>query len=125
MAGSSFSAYVLEQFEHFRGVALRRMFGGVGLFKAGVMFGLIANDELYFKVGASNQADYVARKSKPFVYSTRNKTVSLSYWRVPDDVLEDQDLLASWAAKSHALALAAHKTQAKPRRKIRHKAVRR
>ena len=124
MAGSSFNAYVLEQLERFRGVALRRMFGGAGLFKAGVMFGLIANDELYFKVGTNNQADYVARKSRPFVYSARSKTVSLSYWRVPDDVLEDPDLLASWAVKSHALALAARKTQAAPRRKVPRKAVR-
>ena len=101
------------------------MFGGAGLFKAGVMFGLISKDELYFKVGPSNQADYVALKSKPFVYSTKDKTVSLSYWRVPDDVLEDPDLLAAWASKSHALALAARKTEANPRRKVRRNTVRR
>ena len=125
MSGSSFNDYVLEQLERFRGVALRRMFGGAGLFKAGVMFGLIASDELYFKVGATNQPDYVARKSKPFVYSARSKTVTLPYWRVPDDVLEDPEMLASWASKSHALALAGRKAQAKPRRKVRRKPARR
>jgi DNA transformation protein len=95
------------------------MFGGSGLFRGGVMFGLISSDELYFKVGATNRPDYEAAQSRAFVYAARGKTVSLSYWRVPDDILEDGDELRAWAAKAYAVALAAatQKPPAKPRRK--------
>lgn len=46
-----FLNYVLEQLSALRGVTSRRMFGAVGLYCEGVIFGLIASDVLYFKVG--------------------------------------------------------------------------
>ncbi len=106
---TSFNTYVLEQLARLRGVTSRGMFGGFGLYRAGVMFGLISGDELYFKVGAANQADFEERQSHPFTYDGRGKTVRLPYWRVPDDILEDTDLIAVWATKSHAVAVAAKK----------------
>jgi DNA transformation protein len=112
----SFATYVREQLAAFRGVSCRPMFGGFGVYRAGAMFGLIADDELYFKVTDGNRADYEAARSKPFVYQARGKRVALSYWRVPDDVLENPDLLVIWAAKAHVAALAA-RTGAQARRK--------
>ena len=116
---TSFGDYVLEQLAGFPGAASRRMFGGLGLFRSGIMFGLVASDELYFKVGAANQPDYEAAQSRAFAYQARGKTVSLSYWRVPDDILEDGEALRGWAAKAYAIALEASKNSAatKPRRK--------
>jgi DNA transformation protein len=115
---TSFGDYVLEQLAGFHGAAARRMFGGFGLFRGGVMFGLISADELYFKVGVANQPDYEAAKSRPFVYQARGKRVSLSYWRVPDDILEDADDLRAWATKAYAVALETAKKSpvTKPRR---------
>ena len=98
----------------------RSMFSGFGLYRDGVMFGLIASGELYFKVGVDNQSDYEARGSQPFSYSGRGKTVKLPYWRVPDDVLEDNDLAAAWAMKAHAVAVKLKK--ASPKRKATKKA---
>lgn len=102
---TTFNDYVLEQLARFRGVTSRPMFSGFGLYRSGVMFGLIARGELYFKVGAENQPDYEARGAQQFAYPMRGKVVNLPYWRVPDDVLEDHELAAAWAMNAHAVAV--------------------
>jgi DNA transformation protein and related proteins len=119
MPDPSFKDYVLDQLRDVGGVGARAMFGGFGIYKGGVMFGLIAADELYFKVDDSNRPDYEARKSQPFVYDGKNKPVSMSYWRVPEDVLESPDDLKSWAMKAYDVALKNRKIPApKPRRRF-------
>jgi DNA transformation protein len=115
-----FPDYVLEQLAAFGGVTVRRMFGGHGLFKGGVMFGLISDGELYFKVDESNRADFEAKKSQPFVYEARGRKVALSYWFVPEDMVEDPDELRAWAAKAHAVAMKSRKEDAaKPKARRR------
>ena len=44
---SEFVDFVLESLEPLGGVSARRMFGGRGIYKDGVMFALIAYDQLY------------------------------------------------------------------------------
>ena len=100
MADIWFTDYVLEHLERFGGVTARRMFGGQGLFKGGLMFALIADGQLFFKVDDSNRADFEAVKSQPFTYDKKEgKTGNLSYWYVPDEIIEDPDELKGWAAK--------------------------
>ncbi|MBL8642545.1 MAG: TfoX/Sxy family protein [Rhodospirillaceae bacterium] len=120
MPDATFKDYVLDQLRDFGGVGARAMFGGFGVYKAGVMFGLIAMDELYFKVDDSNRPDYEARKCQPFVYESKTKSISMSYWRVPDDVLENPDDLKEWAMKAYDVALKKRSASvAKPRRRFR------
>ena len=114
---TTFTNYVLEQLSRCRGVTARPMFSGFGLYRGGVMFGLIARGELYFKVSADNQPDYDARGAKPFTYPLRGKPVKLPYWRVPDDVLEDNELAAAWAMKAHGVAVRLKKTPPKKAKK--------
>ena len=98
-------------------VRSRRMFGGAGIFHGGQMFALIADEQLYFKVDASNRADYEAAGSGPFVYAAANgRQTVMSYWQVPDDVLEGADALLTWARKAIAVALAAVTSKPRPRK---------
>ena len=108
-----FTDYVLERLEPFGGVTARRMFGGQGLFKGGLMFALIADGELFFKVDDSNRPDFEAVKSEPFTYEKKEgKTASLSYWYVPEEMIEDFDELKAWAAKAYVVAVKARKASA-------------
>lgn len=119
MPDASFKDYVLDQLRTFGGAGARAMFGGFGVYKGGVMFGLIAFDELYLKVDDTNRGDYEARKSHPFVYEGKGKPMTMSYWRIPDDVLEDPDELKTWAMKAYDVALKAKKASpAQPRRRF-------
>ena len=52
---------LVDQLELFGPVAAKRMFDGGGLFRAGTMFALIAEDVLYRKADEQNQADFKDR----------------------------------------------------------------
>jgi len=74
------------------------MFGGYGIFHEGLMFAVIADDTLYFKVDESNRDIYEKAGSQPFPHG-------ISYWEVPADVLEDKNRLGEWAGLSMDIAI--------------------
>jgi DNA transformation protein len=92
--------YVLEQLAGLGRVTTRRMFGGAGLYCDGLFFGLVARDELYFKVNDSNRADYEARGMQQFKPYRDKPAVSLTYYGVPVDVIEDAEECVKWARRS-------------------------
>jgi DNA transformation protein and related proteins len=94
----SFRAFVLAQLEALGDVTARAMFGGVGLYRRGVFFGIVAADVLYFKVDDRNRPDYERYDAKPFQpYANRPST---NYFAVPTAILESSDDLTAWARKS-------------------------
>jgi DNA transformation protein len=108
--------YLLERLAPVGPVSARRMFGGVGLFLHGMMFGLIAQEELYFKVGDANRPAYEAAGEAPFSYATKSGTNTLtSYWRCPAEVLDDTDALVLWARQAVDAAATAARGKPKPR----------
>ena len=114
-----FADFLHDQFEPFGTVNIRSMFGGGGVFRDGVMFGLIARETLYLKTGDANRGDYQAAGMQPFTYhgKGRSKPVAMSYHEVPADILEDPDALSDWAGKAFEVALAGKKSKsAKPKR---------
>ena len=102
---SEFLDYVSDQLEPVGGVAARRMFGGHGLFRDGVMFAIVAADTLYFKVDDHNLADFEAAGAPPFTYAREGRRIALSYREVPADVVDDADDLCAWALKAIDAAL--------------------
>lgn len=95
MRRNEFATYVAEDLlGHIDGVYLRAMFSGFGLYKEGIMAGLVIDDELYLKVDDSNKAEYEEMGSVPFSYERKDgKVIALSFWRVPFNVLEDREKL--------------------------------
>ena len=110
---AEFGDFVLDQLARVPQLRSRRMFGGLGLYSGDAFFGILAADELFFKVDDSNRSAYQAAGSEPF-RPVANRPVSMSYWRVPLEVLEDQGELATWAL---AAIRAAGNAAAKPKRK--------
>ncbi len=101
---NSFHEYVIQDLlREIPGISSRAMFGGYALYLRGVIFGLIADDELYFKVDELNKGDYEKAGSTPFTYERGGhpKTV-MPYWKVPADVVEDKEELPTWIDKSVA-----------------------
>ena len=96
-------AYIVGQLEASGTVTSKRMFGGVGLYLGGVFCGIIGPDSglLYLKVDDSNRKDYEREGMEPF----RTPKGTLSYYTVPQHVLEDSELLQEWALKARAVAL--------------------
>lgn len=112
------TAYLLELLIPLGPVAARRMFGGVGLFLNGLMFGLIVREELFLKVGDANRPAFEAAGEAPFTYETKNGTHTLgSYWRCPPDLLDDAETFQAWARDAIAAAAVAARSKPKASRK--------
>jgi DNA transformation protein and related proteins len=109
--------YVLEQLGGLGTVKPRRMFGGVGLYRDELFFGLIDDDTLFFKTDTTNSAEYVARNMPRFMPPVNRPMGPMGYHQVPADIIEDADALVNWGRKAVAVALAAH--QAKVMRSTR------
>ena len=90
MADTAYADFVLEQLEPLGGASARRMFGGNGIYADDVMFAIIASDMLYFKVDDQTRADFEAAGAQPFVYRSKAKNVTMSYYDAPADALEDR-----------------------------------
>jgi len=100
---------IVESLQGLGEVRARRMFGGYGLFLDGLMFGLIAEDVLYFKVDNGNRAAFEAADLPPFMYQRQGRAIALSYYQAPAEVLEDCELALSWGAEALAAAVRSRK----------------
>jgi DNA transformation protein and related proteins len=111
MAGkdSEFVSYVVESLRPLGPVSARRMFGGHGIYLHGVMFALIADEQLYLKVDDGNRAAYEAAGLAPFTYSGKGKPIRMSYHEAPSAGFDDPDVLCAWARDAYAAALRAKK----------------
>ena len=105
--------FVLEQLQGLGNVTSRRMFGGVGLYQEGRFFAIIMDDTLYFKVNDANRGDYEARGMGRFRPYPDKPHLSMTYYELPADVLEDADECAAWARRSVAIAGSAAKPAAR------------
>lgn len=117
-----FHEFVLELFAPMAPVSIRRMFGGAGVFKDGLMFALIADDTVFLKADPALRAELEAEGCAPFVWvrPSDGKQVDLGYVSLPTDAMDEPDLATEWGRKAFAVALAAKaKTPAKPGPKSR------
>lgn len=97
--------YVIDLLAQWGRVVGRAMFGGYGLYYQGHIFAIVVDDVLYFKVTEKNRAAYEAAGAEPFAYEGKGgKRVTMSYWTVPLNVMEDGELLVSWAEQSYQVA---------------------
>ena len=121
------AARIVELFEAFAPVRVRRMFGGFGIYRDDVMFALVADDLIYLKAHAESQAAFEREGCGPFVYAAKGgrKTV-MSYWRMPDRLYDDPAELSQWAKAAHGAAVrAAAKKRPAPKRRAAKKIARR
>lgn len=78
-------------------ITSRAMFGGWGIYKNGVIFAIIADGVLYFRVDDATQPFFAAKGSRPFVYTMPNgRTMTMAYWELPEDVAVDRQELLHW-----------------------------
>src|SRR5258708_14389321 len=89
--------FIRELFAPFRPVAVKRMFGGIGIYAEGLMFGLVFDDVIYLRVNETSIPGFEREGSVPFVYpfaSTMWGRPSRHFWRLPERLYNDPDCLA-------------------------------
>ena len=106
---------MLELLAGFGRVEAKRMFGGAGLYRDGVMFGILDDDAAFFRVDDALQAEMEAQGSVPWVYSMKSdgSIRSMGYWRMPETAADDPDEAIALAKRSYAAAIARKAVRAK------------
>jgi DNA transformation protein len=98
---ASYREYVADQLSALGPMEIKRMFGGAGLYFDGRMFGLIDDDTVYLRVDDETRPEFLARGMTPFHPLRRDPNkVSLNYFLVPAEVLEDSEQLVIWAKRA-------------------------
>ena len=109
---NEFVDYVVELMADWARVSARRMFGGYGLYREGLMFALIVEDELFLKTDTGNVVQFEQAGSRPFVYQSRDRTVQLSYWSAPAASLDSPAEMGEWCRSAYGSALRAQTAKA-------------
>ena len=120
VASDSFAEFLREQLAPLGGVTMRRMFGKTGVFCDGLMFGMVTDNTLYFRVDDQNRVTFKEAQSfPPLNYQKKGNSIDLSFWRVPERLFDDSDELVSWARAALAAArrVAAKREPTAPKRK--------
>lgn len=120
-APDPFHEFVMELFAPMGPVTVRRMFGGAGVFKDGLMFALLDDDVVYLKTDATFRAELEAEGSAPFIWVRPGDgtEVDMGYVSLPTDAMDEPDLASEWGRKAFAVALAAAAKKPQKRKKDR------
>ena len=111
VASASFAEFLREQLVPLGHVGWRRMFGKTGVFCDGVMFAMVADNTLYFRVDDLNRDAFAEAASfPPLNYAKQGTLIDLAFWRAPERLLDDQDELLAWSQLALA---AAHRVAAR------------
>jgi DNA transformation protein len=106
-----------DLFQELGSVRCRRMFGGLGLYSGERMFAIEAKGAIFIKADAETRAAFEDAGSRPFTYDKDGKPVSMSYWSLPDQALDDPAEAARWARLGLEAALRAGGKDAKKRKR--------
>jgi DNA transformation protein and related proteins len=105
VATNSFADFLREQLAPLGGVTMRRMFGKTGVFCNGLMFGMVTNDTLYFRVDDETRTAFEEAASvPPLNYEKQGRMIDLSFWRAPERLFDEPDELVGWARAALAAA---------------------
>ncbi len=101
------------------GLTMRKMFGGLSLYRDGVIFAIVIDDGLYFKADAETIPAFEAEGCGCFEYTGKTgRTTRMPYWRAPDRLYDEPDEMIAWA---RAAVGAAHRIGAAREAKARSK----
>jgi DNA transformation protein len=105
VASASYVEFLGEQLAPLGRVTTRRMFGKTGVFCDGLMFGMVTDNVLYFRVDDHNRAAFKeAEAFPPLNYEKQGAIIDLSFWRAPERLFDEQDELVAWARAALAAA---------------------
>jgi DNA transformation protein and related proteins len=118
VASASFAEFLREQLAPLGRITMRRMFGKTGVFCDRVMFGMVTDNVLYFRIDNQNQAAFEEAKAfPPLSYEKKGSTIDLAFWRAPERLFDEPDELVTWARLALAAARRVAAKRPAPKRK--------
>jgi DNA transformation protein len=96
-----------DVFALFGSIRTKRMLGGHGIYRGGLMFALVVDDVLYLKADQQLRSAFAARSLPPFAYQRKGKIVRLSYYLARDEIFDDPAVAKHRADQAYRAALRA------------------
>ncbi|WP_295813414.1 TfoX/Sxy family protein [uncultured Nitratireductor sp.] len=92
-------------------VAIRRMFGGRGIYHQGVIFALEIGGEIVLKADQKTVTEFEKAGSRQWIYEGHKGRgpVAMPYWSIPDIAVDDPDEMARWAHRAFEAGLRSKK----------------
>jgi DNA transformation protein len=115
-APNPFLEFLQEQFSPLGDISCRSMFGGYCLYCDGVVFGLVANNEVFLKADDFNRPQFEAR-DLPAFRPFDDQDVVMQYYRAPAEIYEDADAMRRWCGGAVEAGKRARMKKKGPRRK--------
>lgn len=119
MTDNGFIANLHELLDPLGRVATRAMFGGHGVYLDGAIMGLVVDGRLYLKADAISAPTFADAGCAPFTYVSKNASIAMSYWSVPDAAMDSSEAMAPWARLALAAALRKDASKAGKRTRLR------
>jgi DNA transformation protein len=94
---SEFVTFLHEVFEPFGAIRSRKMFGGHGIYHQDLMFGLVADDELYLKADKQSVPLFEENQLTAFKLNKDSKIMQMSYYHAPEQIHDDPEQVLVWA----------------------------
>ncbi len=110
---SEFITSLSDVFALFGAIETKRMFGGYGVYRDGLMFALVADDVLYLKADESSVGAFIELGMEPFEYAKKGKRVQMAYYAAPEEIFENPIHAKEWADRAYATALRAKRLKGK------------
>ena len=105
-----------DLFSEFGPIALRRFFGGEGIYAGSVMIGMVFGDTVYFKTDDKTIKAFRKEGSLPFTFKKRGTEIIETTWfSLPDRLYDDPEELAHWARDALTVASASPQAVRKAR----------
>lgn len=95
-------------------IRLRRLFGGYGIYADEHCFALLIDGQLYFKTDALTRPHFEAAGLEEWVYEKNDKRLHMNYFRPPEAVFDEEDVLLLWGQLALAAARRARQPVKKP-----------
>ncbi len=94
-------AFVTDLFSALGPITTRKMFGGLGIYQGGTIFGLLMSDGSLKLKGAGDMPSTFADAGwVQWTYTRKDGAPSsMPYWTMPDAYLDDPDAACAWARR--------------------------
>jgi DNA transformation protein len=112
--------YLADLFSIVPHTNIKKMFGGAGVFRHGLMYALDLGDgKIALKADAETIPDFEAEGCEAWYYEDkRGGKKSMNYWYMPERLADDEDELLEWSMKAFEVAVRADQKKPPKQRKL-------
>lgn len=91
-------ASIEDMFFSLQPISVRRMFGGKGIYRDGIIFAVEFEGDILLKADAESAPLFSAAGSRQWGYEGKSgKAVMMPYWSLPEEALDDPEEMQRWA----------------------------